>query len=56
VRRVLIAMWFVICVVTGAIMALSPGEQTAQKFKAETHETTRVEYLLFVPSCALEVQ
>jgi predicted peptidase len=28
----------------------SPGEQVAQKFEAERHETTRLEYLLFLPS------
>lgn len=31
-------------------MGLSPGEQTAQGFEAETHETSHLEYLLFVPS------
>jgi predicted peptidase len=49
-RRLLITMSFVICAVTGTAMELSPGEQTAQRFEAETHETTRLEYLLFVPS------
>jgi predicted peptidase len=43
-------MSFVICVVTGTAIGSSPAEQTAQRFEAETHETTRLEYLLFVPS------
>lgn len=43
-------MSFVICIAIGTTLRLSAGEQTAQRFEAETHEKTRLEYLLFVPS------